>query len=298
MRGLSVGVDVGGTFAKIGLVSPTGEVVRSVQIPTEPRSAPAEFARRVAAALKGWRYETLGLGLAGGVDAETGTLLFAPNLKRWVGFSFTREFQRLLKIRAVADNDANVAVWGGYVAALERKPRHVVGVTLGTGVGGGLVLNGKLHRGATGAAGELGHQIVRAGGALCRCGRRGCLEAYAGTYGLQRIARRLMRRPPSPLTPKALAEAARAGVPGAQAVWDEAGTWLGTGLANAVLMFNPDAVLLLGGVARAGRLILDPVRRVFAAQPFREPFATLTLAAPAERDWGCVGAALLSREPR
>ncbi|MDE2140894.1 MAG: ROK family protein [Elusimicrobia bacterium] len=298
MTSLSVGVDVGGTFAKIGLVTPSGDVVRSVQIPTDPRQTPSEFARRVAAALKGWRYGTLGLGLAGGVDAETGTLLFAPNLKRWVGFSFTREFQRRLGIRAVADNDANVAVWGGYVADLKRKPRHVVGVTLGTGVGGGLILNGRLHRGATGAAGEIGHQIVRAGGALCRCGRRGCLEAYAGTYGLQRIARRLMRRPPSPLTPKALAEAARAGVPGAMKVWDEAGTWLGIGLSNAVLLFNPDAVLVLGGVARAGRLILDPVRRVFKAQPFREPFAALTLAAPAERDWGCVGAALLSRERR
>jgi len=298
VRGLSVGVDVGGTFAKIGLVTPAGDVVRSVQIPTDPRQAPAEFVRRVAGALDGWRYDTLGLGLAGGVDADSGTLLFAPNLKRWVGFSFKREFERRLKIRAVADNDANVAVWGGYVVGLKRKPRHVVGVTLGTGVGGGLILDGKLHRGATGAAGELGHVIVRAGGALCRCGRRGCVEAYAGTYGLQRIARRLMRRPPSPLTPKALAEAARAGVPGAKKVWDEAGTWLGLGLSNAVLMFNPDAVLLLGGVARAGRLILDPVRRVFAAQPFREPFAALTLSAPAERDWGCVGAALLSREAR
>jgi glucokinase len=298
VKGLSVGVDVGGTFAKIGLVDPAGELIRSVQIPTDPRQPPAEFVRRVAAALKGWRYETLGLGLAGGVDAATGTLLFAPNLKRWVGFSFTREFQRRLKIRAVADNDANVAVWGGYVVGLARKPRTVVGVTLGTGVGGGLIVDGRLHRGATGAAGELGHQVIRVGGALCRCGRRGCLEAYAGTYGLQRIARRRMRRPPSPLTPKALADAARAGVPGAKAVWDEAGTWLGTGLANAVLMLNPDAILLLGGVARAGRLILEPVRRVFAAQPFRAPFAAVTVSAPAERDWGCVGAALLSREPR
>jgi glucokinase len=298
MKGLSVGVDVGGTFAKIGLVTPQGDVVRSAQIPTDPRTSPSEFVRRVASALKDWRYETLGLGLAGGVDAETGTLLFAPNLRRWVGFSFKREFEKRLKIRAVADNDANVAVWGGYVVGLKRRARHVVGVTLGTGVGGGLILDGRLHRGATGGAGELGHMIIRAGGALCRCGRRGCLEAYAGTYGLQRIARRIVRNPPSPLTPKALADAARAGAPGAKKVWDEAGTWLGVGLANAVLMFNPDAVLVLGGVARAGKLILDPVRRVFAAQTFREPFAALTLAAPAERDWGCVGAALLSREKR
>lgn len=296
MKGLSVGVDVGGTFAKVALVTPSGEVVRSAQIPTQPGSAPREFVSRVCAQVQDWRYDSLGLGLAGGVDAETGTLLFAPNLKRWIGFPFKREFEKRLRVRAVADNDANVAVWGGYAVALKRKPRTVVGVTLGTGVGGGLVVDGKLHRGATGSAGELGHVVVRAGGAPCNCGKRGCLEAYAGTYGIQRLARRLMRRPPSPLTPKALAEAARAGVPGARKVWDDYGTWLGIGLSNAVMLLNPDAVLVLGGVARAGRLVLDPVRRVFAAQPFREPFARLTVAAPADRDWGCVGAALLSRE--
>jgi glucokinase len=298
MMGLSVGVDVGGTFSKIALVTPAGDVVRSVQIPTGPRRAPTEFVRQVAGALRGWRYDSLGLGLAGGVDAASGALLFAPNLKRWIGFSFKREFERRLKVRAVADNDANVAVWGGYAVGLKKKARHVVGVTLGTGVGGGLILDGKLYRGATGGAGELGHQIVRAGGELCRCGRRGCLEAYAGTYGIQRLARRLMRRPPSPLTPKALSDAAGAGVPGAKRTWNEYGTWLGVGLSNAVMMFNPDAVILLGGVARAGALILDPVRRVFDAQPFREPFEALTLSMPPEREWGCVGAALLSRERR
>lgn len=296
MKGASVGVDLGGTFAKIGLVAPDGRLLRVERLPTEVAKGPESFVVRVAAVLKGWRFDSLGLGLAGGVDAETGTLLFAPNLPGWKGFSFKKEFERLIGIRAVAENDANVAVWGGYVVGLKRKPRDVVGVTLGTGVGGGLVLDGKLYRGATGAAGELGHQVIRAGGVLCRCGRRGCLEAYAGTAAIQRAARRLMRRPPSPLTPKAVADAAAAGDAGARRVWDEVGTALGEGLANAVLLLNPDAILVVGGVARAGRLLLDPVRRVFAAQTFREPFAALALAAPADRDWGCVGAALLSRE--
>ncbi|MFI5363405.1 MAG: ROK family protein [Elusimicrobiota bacterium] len=296
MRGLSVGVDVGGTLAKIALVTPSGDIVRSTSIPTQPRRAPAEFVRQVAGALKGWRYDSLGLGLAGGLDADTGTLLFAPNLKRWIGFSFKREFERRLKVRAVAENDANVAVWGGYAVGLKKKPRCVVGVTLGTGVGGGLIVNRRLLRGASGGAGEIGHQVIVLGGASCHCGRRGCLEAYAGTYGLQRIARRLMPRPPSPLTPKALADAAKAGEPGARRVWREVGTHLGVGLANAVMLLNPDAVILLGGVARAGVLLLEPVRRVFDAQPFREPFEALELSLPSEREWGCVGAALLARE--
>lgn len=292
----AVGIDVGGTFVKIGLVAPDGTVRRSVQAPTEVSRGPAAFVRRAVAILKGWRFASIGLGLAGGVDAETGRLLFVPNLPGWAGFSFRRAFEREFRVPVAVDNDANVAVWGGYVVALRKRPRTVVGATLGTGVGGGLIIDGRLHRGATGSAGEIGHQTLERDGPLCHCGRRGCLEAYAGTYGIRRVARRLMRRPPSPLTPKALAEAARAGDRGARRTWREVGTRLGQGLANLVLVLNPDAVLILGGVARAGRLVMDPIREVFSDQSFREPFKHLMLSAPADRDWGVVGAALLSGE--
>ncbi len=298
MKNLSVGMDVGGTFTKIGLVDPKGNVVRSVQIPTEPNKGPLNFVRRAAAIIKDWEFKSVGLGLAGGVDARTGTLLFVPNLKGWTGFSFKKAFSKSLGVTVHVDNDANVAVWGGYVVALKKKPKTVIGVTLGTGVGGGLVIDGRLHHGATGSAGEIGHLTLELNGPKCACGRRGCLEAYAGTAGIQRLARELMRRPPSPLTPKAVDDAAKAGDRGARAVWETVGTRLGQGLASLILVLNPDAVLILGGVARAGDLVLDPVRRVFAAQPFREPFKKVVLSAPLDRDWGVVGAALLSRERR
>ena len=296
MKKLSVGIDVGGTFTKIGLVDAKGNVVHSLQIPTEPKKGPLNFVRRTVALLNGWSFGSVGLGLAGGVDARTGTLLFAPNLKGWTGFSFKKAFEKSLGVSVVVDNDANVAVWGGYAVALKKRPCTVVGVTLGTGIGGGLIIDGRLHRGATGSAGEIGHRVLELNGPRCHCGRRGCLEAYAGTYGIQRLARQFMRRPPSPLTPKAVADAARGGNRGARKVWDVVGARLGQGLANLILVLNPDAILLLGGVARAGSLVLDPVRRVFASQPFREPFKTVVLAAPSDRDWGVVGAALLSRE--
>ncbi|MEK7233504.1 MAG: ROK family protein [Elusimicrobiota bacterium] len=298
MNNLSVGIDVGGTFTKMGLVDPQGEVLRSVQIPTEPSNGPANFVRRAAAILRDWSFRSAGLGLAGGVDAATGHLLFAPNLKGWTGFSFTKAFSKSLGVCVAVDNDANAAVWGGYAVALEKKPRTVVGVTLGTGVGGGVIVDGRLHRGATGSAGEIGHMTLELNGPRCHCGRRGCLEAYAGTAGVRRLAREFMRRPPSPLTPKAVADAAQDGDAGARKVWDEVGTRLGQGLASLILVLNPDAVLLLGGVARAGDLVLDPVRRVFSAQPFREPFRKIVISAPTDRDWGVVGAALLSRERR
>jgi glucokinase len=298
MKNNSVGIDVGGTYAKIGLVRPDGSIVESLQIPTEPSKGPAHFKRRAAALINNWSFGSVGLGLAGGVDARTGSLLFVPNLKGWTGYPFKKEFSKSLGVPVHVENDANAAVWGGYKVALKGVPRTVIGLTLGTGVGGGLVIDGRLHRGATGSAGEIGHLTLQLDGPLCHCGRRGCLEAYAGTYGILRSAKALMRRPPSPLTPKAVAEAALAGDRGALKVWDEVGTRLGQGLASLILVLNPDAVLLLGGVARAGRLVLDPVRRAFAAQPFREPFRKVVLAAPAERDWGVVGAALLSRESR
>ncbi|MCM2305164.1 MAG: ROK family protein [Elusimicrobia bacterium] len=298
MKNLSVGIDVGGTFAKIGLVDSSGALIESLQIPTEPTKGPAHFKRRAAAIVKGWTFGSVGLGLAGGVDAKTGSLLFVPNLKGWTGFSFKKSFEKSLGVPVHVENDANAAVWGGYKVALKGRPRTVIGLTLGTGVGGGLVIDGRLHRGATGSAGEIGHLTLELGGPLCHCGRRGCLEAYAGTYGILRAAKAHMRRVPSPLTPKAVAEAALAGDAGALKVWDEVGTRLGQALSSLILVLNPDAVLLLGGVARAGRLVLDPVRRVFAAQPFREPFRKVVLSAPAERDWGVVGAALLSRERR
>ena len=294
MRGLSVGIDVGGTFVKFGLVDAKGEIIRSEQIPTEAKRGPADFVRRAKAILKraDWKHETMGLALAGGVDSKSGELLFVPNLRGWDGFSFKKAFGP----HTAVENDANAAIWGGYVVGLKRKARNVVGITLGTGVGGGLIFDGKLYHGTHGYAGEIGHQTLELEGPLCACGRRGCLEAYAGTAGILRIALEHMQSAPDPLTPKAIADAALAGDKGAKKAWDEVGTRLGLGISNAVLLLNPDAVLLVGGVARAGSLLLDPVRRVFKAQSFPEPFKGLTVSAPAERDWGVVGAALLSRE--
>ena len=176
MKNLSVGIDVGGTFTKIGLVSPNGDVIHSLQIPTEPSKGPAHFIRRAAAIVKAWDFGSVGLGLAGGVDAKTGTLLFVPNLKGWTGFSFKKAFSKSFGVPVVVENDANAAVWGGYVVALKKKPLTVVGVTLGTGVGGGLIINGRPHRGATGWPGRRpSDRLTVPWARLPRC-----LEAYAG----------------------------------------------------------------------------------------------------------------------
>lgn len=288
-----VGVDVGGTNVKIALVSAEGRAREWKRLPTHPHSSPKKFVAAVCAALRGWKFRGLGLALAGGVDAEHGRLLFAPNLRSWEGFAFKKEFARKLHVPIAVENDANAAVWGVHAALLGKKYRDMIGVTLGTGVGGGIIVNGKLYRGANGWGGEIGHTVVVTGGTLCHCGRRGCLEAYAGAAGLSRMARKRFGKE---VTPEELAKLARRGNAVAKRIWDEAGAHLGRGLSNAILLLNPSAVVVIGGVARAGNLLLQPVRRVFAAETFHEPFRRVKLLAPAEREWGCLGAALLSRE--
>ncbi len=276
----ALGIDVGGTYAKLALVTPKGRVLRAEQIPTEPRRGPGDFVRRVKAATKGWGHRRVGIALAGGVDHAKGTLLFVPNLPGWIGYPFKKAFG----LPTVVENDANAAAW-----AAARGRRSAIVVTLGTGVGGGIICDGKLWRGATGSAGEIGHMVIAVGGEPCGCGRFGCLEAYCGTAGIQRLAGRRV-------TPKELADAARAGDASAQAIWERVGTKLGEGIANLVLIYDPEAVYILGGVARAGDLLLKPARRVLDSQPFRRPFAKLKLLAPADRDWGALGAALLALE--
>lgn len=314
MRRLGIGVDVGGTFIKLAAVDASGRVVRRGRLPTEPQRGPLALVEKVSRLLQTWREPAygrapLGLGLAGDVDAAKGRLRFTPNLSGWEGFDFKAALSRRLGRPVVVDNDANCAVWGAYATELKRKPKCVVGVTLGTGVGGGLVIDGRLYRGATGSAGEIGHTRVVESGELCHCGQRGCLEAYAGNYGIVRAARRLLSARPSSgrilrrlspdlsaLTPQHLTQAAAAGDAVAREVWWRTGGLLAVGLANVVLLLNPDVLLLLGGVSRAGRWLTEPLRQGLASQVFRTPFRHAVLRLADNHDGGCVGAALLALE--
>lgn len=310
-----VGADVGGTWTKAVGVSMRGRPLGLLaRMETLARRGPRDFAGRLAALLDGLagksgrRLAAAGLGLAGEVDAGRGMLRTAPNLRGWEGFGFKAELGRSLGVRVAVDNDANMAAWGGYVLELGRRPRHAVCVTLGTGVGGGVILDGRLHRGASGSAGEIGHLCVEPDGESCHCGRRGCLEAYAGAYGIARTARKLLagRRKAGPLErlcpglkglePRLIALAARRGDAAARAVWRVTAHYLGLGIADVVYLLNPEAVLLAGGVAGAGRLLLDPVRRFLDRQPFRLPFRSVRLRLAGTPHLGALGAALMALE--
>ena len=186
---------------------------------------------------------------------------------------------------------------------LKAKPANVIGVTLGTGVGGGVILGGKLYRGSTGSAGEIGHTQIDRPGARCPCGSRGCLEAYVGGAGIVAAAKRILKtkagrksklRRLGVLDPRLIAEAAEEGDLAAREVWAKTGEALAVGLSNLVMLLNPDVLLIFGGVSKAGRWLLDPIEKHLAARPFRTPFKRVSVRMAKNHNWGCVGAALLA----
>lgn len=311
---IGLGVDVGGTFAKLVAVEPRGRPLYQTQVPTEPGRGPRSFIRRLLGQIRsaelelGRKFEAVGLGVAGDVDPEKGVLRYAPNLKDWSGFSFKASLGDKLHRPLVVENDANMAAWGGFALELGKRPKTMVAITLGTGVGGGIIVDRKLYRGATGSAGEIGHMRVEPRGELCHCGSRGCLEAYAGSYGIVRSVRKLLGpgrkgsilKSLCPdldgLTPSTIALAAEKGDPVAQAAWIRTGYYLGLGIVNLVYCFNPEAVLIVGGVSKAGPLLLKPLTEVLQSQPFRTPFRKVSVRIARRSDLGALGAALLALE--
>lgn len=309
---IGVGVDTGGTFTKIVAVLPDGRRLRELQIPTDPESGPRAFVRRAAEAVHGLEAELgaraagLGLAVAGDVDSERGVVRFSPNLRGFSRYPLRDALARATGRRVLIENDATMAAWGGFVVELSRRARNLLVVAMGTGIGGGLVIEGRLYHGSTGSAGEIGHTRVDPRGPRCSCGARGCVEAYAGAYGIARTARSLLRERRSSLRrlcpdlsalePKQVAEAAAQGDAVAREVWTLTGRRLGSAIANAVYLLNPDVVLIAGGVSRAGPLILDPVREVLSAQPFATPFRRARVRIARTPNLGAVGAGLLALE--
>jgi glucokinase len=241
---------------------------------------------------------------------RAGTLRFAPNLPSAVGADL-RELvsTRVPNAMVVVENDANCAALAEQVFGALRGVRHGVMVTLGTGIGGGLVIEGKVQLGSSGFAGEIGHMIVDPAGPPCPCGQRGCWERYASGGGLGRLAREAAyagRLPhvvaqvggdPENVHGEDITRAAISGDEGALGVLDELGWWVALGLANLVAMVDPERCVLGGGLAEAGPLLLDPTRRAFAnlveGVSVRPP-VEITGAALGERA-GAIGAALAAR---
>jgi glucokinase len=307
---LAIGVDLGGTKLLAGLVDRELGVVRRERraAPTrDPETLLAAVVDAVEAVRAGADVRAVGFGIPCLIDVETGVAVSSTHLPL-AGVPFARVMAERLGLPAYVDNDANLALLAEHAHGAAAGATNAVMLTLGTGIGGGVVIDGGLYRGSRGAAGELGHMVVWADGPDCGpgCPSRGCLEAVASGTALARAARRAADAHPDRGLGRALAagrevdgplvtELARAGDPSARAVLADIGRWLGIGLVNLANIFNPDVIVIGGGVIAAGELLLEPAREVLAERALGLPGGHVRVtAAHFGVESGMLGAAVLA----
>jgi len=277
MSAMFAGADLGGTKIACAVADGAGRVVRMETIATNSHEGPdavlARMAQLVADLSGGAPLEALGVGVPGLVDLGTGTTLFLPNLPtQWRDVPAASILRRRLGCPVSLLNDCRAATLGELHYGLGRGVRDMALFMLGTGIGGGIVIDRKLRLGPLGSAGEIGHQTILPDGPLCGCGNRGCLEALASGPAISGEGVRLLRGGQAPrlfeivrgnadlVSPATMAQAARAGDQAVRAAIDRAASYLAVGVANVVTAFHPELVVLGGGVAAIGDLVLDAVR--------------------------------------
>jgi glucokinase len=312
----AIGVDIGGTKIAAGVVDTEGNILAQTRRATEPDDA-ASIDRAVADvyAELSQKYDVAAIGVAaaGFVNSERSTVLFAPNIA-WRDYPLRERVRALLDdddVEIVVENDANAAGWAEFRFGVGRDVDDMLMLTVGTGLGGAVVVGGKLVRGAWGVAAEVGHMRVVPGGHYCGCGHEGCWEQYASGSALVRDAQaaiivdgergaallELAGGDPQELTGPQITEAAQAGDPLAVSLLAQLGRWIGEGAASVAALLDPALVVIGGGVGAAGDLLLDPARKAFADQLSargHRPEAEIKLASMGN-EAGIVGAADLAR---
>jgi glucokinase len=310
---LAIGVDVGGTKVAAGVVDSGGHVIAKLKRST-PAASPALTERTIADVvtelLDGYQVTAIGLGAAGFVDGARATMLFAPNLA-WRDEPLKQRVEERLGRQVVVENDANASVWAEARFGAARGYRDVVFVSVGTGIGAAIIINGDLYRGRWGIAGEPGHVRVVPDGRLCGCGNRGCWEQYASGNALVAEAREFARRTPKGamrllqlgggvpegISGPEITQAATEGDPAALRCFQIVGGWLGQGLADLAAVLDPACFVIGGGVSEAGELLLEPTRAAFERALTgrgHRPFAEILIAQLGQYA-GIVGAADLAR---
>ncbi len=319
---LILGLDFGGTKLAAGLVDPaSGAVLARARCPTPVSGGSAAS---IAAMLGLARdllsehgaehrdhplpsilhHQLLGVGVSfgGPVEADGRTVRLSMHVPGWEGLALAELLERELGVPAALANDGDAAALAEYRFGAGRGVRHMIYLTVSTGIGGGVIVGGRLHRGERAWAGEVGHMVLKPDGPPCPCGRNGCLELLASGLSVAREARARLRLaapgasvlqslPPEQLTARDVVEAAARGDGLARAVWDEAMEWLGIGVASAANLLNPGRVVLGGGLTGAGALLFEPVRRV-AVRRVLDPALEIVPAALGD-DVGVLGGAAL-----
>lgn len=310
---LTIGIDLGGTNIKAGLVDGGQQLRTRRETPTEAERGCEHVIARLITLVQELRQQlpaaadcpAVGIGVPGPLDHARGVVRHAPNLPGWVNVPLRERLQQELGLPVCVENDANAAAYGEYVAGAGRDVRDMVLLTLGTGIGGGIVLDGKLWRGSFGNAGEIGHMIVEIGGRPCPCGQLGCLERYASAAA---IAQRYAEETTGPASAAPFAQGAPTS-PGAEEVlrlsesgdalaarmWDEACRYLAVACVNLQRLLNVQRIVLAGGLIHAGRRLLDPVRAYYERFTWRiAPDHPQIALAKLGNDAGILGAAALA----
>jgi glucokinase len=275
----TVGVDVGGTKISAGLVDERGKLLareRTESPATDPAAIVHTIGKLVRSLAGADEVEAVGVCAAGFVDKQRATVVFAPNLA-WRDEPLKERLQQELDLPVVVENDANAAAWGEFTFGAGEDVEDLLMLTIGTGVGGGVVIDGELVRGGFGMGGEVGHIQMVPGGVKCGCGNLGCLESYGSGSALVRVTREKAAEDPTAartlvelaggdvarISGPLVTEAARAGDAFALARLAELGDWIGQGVATLTAVLDPNVVVVGGGVSEAGALLLDPIRASF-----------------------------------
>ena len=314
---LRLGVDVGGTFIKAGVVDENCAILHKVSVPTggdggypavvEHIAHAAELAARAAGKTVA-DFEGVGIGIPGLLDPKSGVVVLAPNLGGWRDVAFLEAIQKRLPVPVRVGNDANCAVVGETLAGAAKGCENVVMLTLGTGVGGGIIADGKLFVGGRGLGAELGHMVLQMEGETCGCGRKGCIEAYCSVTALVKQTRAAMEKDPHSamhafakeaglVDGRTAFECAKKGDRAALTVVETYTRYLANAVGSLVVAFRPDVVLIGGGLSNQGAYLMDRLNALLPQYVFASDILGVPpiLRATLGNDAGTIGAAFLDR---
>ncbi len=311
---MDIGIDLGGTNIAAGLVSEDGKILAQTSTPTRNEREAIEIVKDMAMLVEKLAQDYgidkseikgIGIGSPGSIDFNNGVVVYSNNLKM-EKFPIAKELTALTGIKGSVENDANCAAMGEYVV-YEDKVKDFLFVTLGTGVGSGIVVDGKMLHGFNGAAGEGGHTVIVKDGEQCTCGRKGCWETYASVTALIRQTKVAMEKDPDSLmhelakkegavTGRTSFDAAKAGDKTAQEVVAQYAIYVAEGLTNLENIFQPEMICIGGGISREGDYLLDPIKEFVAKNGYNKYMKkTEIVTAKLFNEAGIIGAAMLAR---
>jgi len=311
----AIGIDLGGTYTKLALVSTNGRISHRAKLSTTAYGTRAELIAEIVLEVKAILKEArlspkdllgVGIGVPGLVDFERGLVYNLTNVRGWKNTPLKRILEAKLKVPVLVDNDVNVMALGECRFGAGKGSRDLVCVTLGTGVGGGIIVDGELYRGSTYSAGEVGHMPLKEGGLSCNCGSHGCLERYVGNRyiveeiksmirgGRRTAITRLVGGDLSAITPETISKAASKGDRLSLDFWKMVGKRIGVTLTGVVNLLNPERIIIGGGVANAGEPLFRSIRQTVSERALPVPRKAVKIVkARLGDDAGIIGAAAL-----